>query len=475
MHRQRRWNIAPPHPGAADLASRLKTSPLIAQILLNRGLSDPDACQAFLRPVLTQLHPPEQLAGLSRAAERVAKAIRDGEKIVVYGDYDVDGITATAILWHAIRTLGGIVEYYIPHRIDEGYGLNAEAIEHLCDEGAKLIITRRLRHHRRRAGQGRRRPRRGPDHHRPPRVARGGGRKWRRGGGAVGNVAARRCGSRQTDLPTPHSPHPRFRTPPPRLLRRRPPAAAGWTACPTPTPSSAAPAWRTSWRGAIGVAVCGARKVSDAFRKFLLDATALAALGTIADVVPLVGENRALAHFGLGGLKTEQARSACGADRLGRADRAEPRQLRRRLQARPPPQRLRPDGPRRPGGGDAHLRRRGPGGGDRRVPGDAEPPAADDREEDPGAGRRAGGGAEAGPRRPVRDRAGPRAVAPRRDRHRRQPDRRALQPPRRHGRAAERPRPGQRPVDRRLPPRPGAASLRASTWNPTAGTRWRRG
>ncbi len=128
----KRWNVAPPHPAAPDLALRLKTSPLIAQVLLNRSLSDPDDCQAFLRPTLNHLHRPEQLAGLTRSAERIARAIRDGEKIVIYGDYDVDGITATAILWHAIRTLGGAADYYVPHRIDEGYGLNTQAILALC-------------------------------------------------------------------------------------------------------------------------------------------------------------------------------------------------------------------------------------------------------------------------------------------------------------------------------------------------------
>src|SRR6185369_16704310 len=65
----------------------------------------------------------------------------DGERVVIYGDYDVDGITATAILWHAVRVLGGSADFYIPHRIDEGYGLNAEALAQLCDAGAKLIVT----------------------------------------------------------------------------------------------------------------------------------------------------------------------------------------------------------------------------------------------------------------------------------------------------------------------------------------------
>ena len=129
MHRPKRWNISPPQELAADLAARLKTSPLIAQILLTRGHAEPDDCQQFLRPSLAALHKPVTLPGLAKAADRIAKAIRDGERIIIYGDYDADGITATAILWHAVRVLGGKADYYIPHRIDEGYGLNAQALE----------------------------------------------------------------------------------------------------------------------------------------------------------------------------------------------------------------------------------------------------------------------------------------------------------------------------------------------------------
>jgi single-stranded-DNA-specific exonuclease len=81
------------------------------------------------------------MPNLPKAAERIARAIREKESIVVYGDYDVDGITATAILWHAIKILGGEVDYYIPHRIDEGYGLNTAAVNEIIDRGAKLIVT----------------------------------------------------------------------------------------------------------------------------------------------------------------------------------------------------------------------------------------------------------------------------------------------------------------------------------------------
>src|SRR4051794_19111110 len=141
MHRPKRWIIAPPSDRAAELAGRLKTSPVIAQVLLNRGIAEAEDCFQFLRPSLKCLHDPNLIPNLPKAAERVARAIKAGERIVVYGDYDVDGITATAILWHAIKILGGQVDYYIPHRIDEGYGLNTGAITEIIDRGAQLILT----------------------------------------------------------------------------------------------------------------------------------------------------------------------------------------------------------------------------------------------------------------------------------------------------------------------------------------------
>ena len=143
MYRPRRWNLAAANAEADVLAQRLKTSQLIAQVLLNRGLTDPGDCENFLRPNLRCLHDPALIPNLTRASERIAKSIRDRQKIVIYGDYDVDGITATATLWHAIRLLGGEVEYYIPHRIEEGHsGLNTEAAwAQICDAGRQTGIV----------------------------------------------------------------------------------------------------------------------------------------------------------------------------------------------------------------------------------------------------------------------------------------------------------------------------------------------
>lgn len=290
MHRPRHWNITPADDRAADLAARLKTSPLLAQALLNRGLSDPAAATDFLRPSLKHLASPDLLPGLAAASERIARAVRDRQKIVVYGDYDVDGITATAILWHALRVLGGDVHYYIPHRIDEGYGLNAEALSQICDEGAQLIISvdcgiTAIEQTKVVAS-------RGvdliiTDHH-----------EWHE----CHETAKRQNGETATEdladspvrpvadssplLPTAHS-----------IVHPRLPGSA----YPNPHLCGAGVAFKLAW--GIGRATNGADKVSTEFRDFLMEATALAALGTIADVVPLVGENRVLAHWGLSGLR----------------------------------------------------------------------------------------------------------------------------------------------------------------------------
>jgi single-stranded-DNA-specific exonuclease len=263
MHRTKRWNLPSPDDTAAEaLAGRLKVSRLVAQILLHRGVSDPAACESFLRPSLKSLHDPATIPGLPRAAERIAKAVRDQEKIVIYGDYDVDGITATAILWHAIRVLGGHAEFYVPHRIEEGYGLNAEAIGQICSDGAKLIITVDC----------------GVTAVEPAKIARERG---------VDLIVTDHHEWKDDGFPD------CFAIVHPRLPREGDPY-------PNPHLCGAGVAFKLAW--GIGTAMSGASRVSEEFRAFLLDATALAALGTIADVVPLVGENRVLAHFGLGGL-----------------------------------------------------------------------------------------------------------------------------------------------------------------------------
>ena len=271
MLRPRRWTIAEPHTDAKELAERLKVSPLIAQVLINRGMREPQACMEFLRPSLKLLHDPNGIPNLPQAAERIAQAIKARDKIVIYGDYDVDGITATAILWHAITQLGGVADFYIPHRIEEGYGLSSEAIAQICDLGAKLIVSVDC----------------GVTAVEPARVARDRGvelivtdhHEWHAAEGQANLPLA-------PLLPDCHS-----------IVHPRLPG----TTYPNPHLCGAGVAFKLAW--GIGQAVNGASRVSEEFKHFLVEATGLAALGTIADVVPLIGENRILAAFGLGGLK----------------------------------------------------------------------------------------------------------------------------------------------------------------------------
>ena len=126
----REWVIQPPDHRSAQLAKSLRVSPLLAQVLINRGVTDAHAGAVFLRPKLTELIQPEQMPGVETAVSRVKQAIRDREKITVYGDYDVDGITGVSILWQILTLLGADTDYYIPHRVDEGYGLNEEPSRH---------------------------------------------------------------------------------------------------------------------------------------------------------------------------------------------------------------------------------------------------------------------------------------------------------------------------------------------------------
>ena len=139
--KKRQWVIQPPDDHSRQLAKSLKISPLLAQILINRGITDPEEASVFLRPRLTELIDPSRMPGIEPAVRRIKQAVTNKEKITVYGDYDVDGITGVAILWQILTMLGADVDYYIPHRIDEGYGLNAEAICMLTKSGTKLLVT----------------------------------------------------------------------------------------------------------------------------------------------------------------------------------------------------------------------------------------------------------------------------------------------------------------------------------------------
>ncbi|MFZ2148475.1 MAG: DHH family phosphoesterase, partial [Sedimentisphaerales bacterium] len=138
---EKQWIISPADSRSTQLAKSLKCSPLLAQVLINRGITDVQAGSAFLQPKLTQLIDPKLMPGIEPAVRRLKQAVKNREKITIYGDYDVDGITGVAILWQILKLLGANVDYYIPHRIEEGYGLNVEAVRLLAKSGTKLLIT----------------------------------------------------------------------------------------------------------------------------------------------------------------------------------------------------------------------------------------------------------------------------------------------------------------------------------------------
>ena len=141
---RKRWSVpaVPPPEEAAALAEALGVRPAVARVLMNRGLGSAGAARAFLDPSLGQLHSPWLMQGMEQAVERICAALEKGEKIVVHGDYDADGITAAALMVEALRQLGAAAaDFYLPSRFREGYGLHREALERIAGEGADLVIT----------------------------------------------------------------------------------------------------------------------------------------------------------------------------------------------------------------------------------------------------------------------------------------------------------------------------------------------
>ncbi|MGQ9650417.1 MAG: single-stranded-DNA-specific exonuclease RecJ [Phycisphaerae bacterium] len=252
------WTIIPAWPECAAAARRLGIHPLLAQVLHNRGVADPEAARLFLNPELKCLLAPETLPGTVEAAAIIARKIRERQPIVIYGDYDVDGITATSILWHLLTLAGARVSFYVPNRLEEGYGVNAEALRQIRQHGADTVITVDC----------------GITAVKEAKVAR-----------EIGLTLV---------ITDHHSPGPTL----PEADAIVHPTATGSYA--NPDICGAGVAFKLAW--AVARMLSQSERVKPEFRKFLIDATSLAALGTIADVVPLSGENRILARFGLLGV-----------------------------------------------------------------------------------------------------------------------------------------------------------------------------
>lgn len=140
--KEKRWRIMPGQPTTeSELSTALGVHPIVAKLLVNRGITTVAAGTEFLHGTLDTLLDPFGLKGMTEAVAAIEKALAAKEPIVVYGDYDVDGITATSLLYRFLKKCDAQVSYYIPERQSEGYGLNAEALEHIIEQGAKLVIT----------------------------------------------------------------------------------------------------------------------------------------------------------------------------------------------------------------------------------------------------------------------------------------------------------------------------------------------
>ncbi len=253
---QRRiWEEVPADAAAvAHVASVLGLPPVVARLLCQRHLSDPEIAHRFLHPELAHLHDPYRLADMRTAVDRLQGAIARGECIGIHGDYDVDGVTATVILRRAIEVLGGKVVHFVPDRMKDGYGLQPETIDRLRTAGAELVISVDC--------------------------------------GIRASEAAQRARELGIDLiiTDHHEPGPSL-----------PPALA------VINPKRADCGYPDKHLAGVGVALkvvqallAATGRDKDALPHFLK----IAAIGTLADVVPLVGENRVIAHCGLNGLST---------------------------------------------------------------------------------------------------------------------------------------------------------------------------
>jgi single-stranded-DNA-specific exonuclease len=240
--------------GLSDLAG---IDPVIAQLMSVRGIETPDAIRSFLECKFSDLRDPEGLPGVDVAAERVLKGIAEREPITVYGDYDADGMTATAILLSCLEMLGADVSYYVPNRLEDSYGISEEALRRLAGLGRKLIISVDC--------------------------------------GIGATAEASLC--RQLGMDLIITDHHQCGSSLPEAVAIVHPGLPG-TTYPFSGLCGAGVAFKLAWR--LCQLTSGARKVADRHREYLLSAMTLAAIGTIADVVPLVDENRILVRTALG-------------------------------------------------------------------------------------------------------------------------------------------------------------------------------
>jgi len=246
---QPRWeSLACDEVASASLAAALDIAPTVARLLCQRGFTDPERAFRFLNPTLDQLHDPMALAGMRVAVDRILAAVANRELIAIHGDYDVDGITSTVILRRALEMLGGDVVHFLPERLRDGYGLQPAAIEKLHADGVRLVISVDC--------------------------------------GIRGADAARRAAELGLDLIITDHHEPDVELPP---------------ALAVINPKRADCSYPDKNLAGVGVALKLVQALCARANReaWLPGFVKVAAIGTLADVVPLVGENRVIAKVGL--------------------------------------------------------------------------------------------------------------------------------------------------------------------------------
>lgn len=263
----KQWRFQPHDASLVQqLSSEMRVPVLIAQVLAARGFQSGQQANSFLSAKLTDLHDPDSLPGVPEAVDRIQQAIASQRRITIYGDYDVDGVTATSLLWHCLKLLDAKVDYYIPHRMEEGYGLNCDALRSLAEEDAtRLLITVDC----------------GITSVREAQLAKDLGLEL---------------------IITDHHQFDESLPPAAVLVHPRLPN----TNYPFGELCGAGVAFKLAW--GICKRLGDGGRASPRMKDFLLSAVGLAAIGTIADVVPLLGENRILVRYGLASLIERSSR-----------------------------------------------------------------------------------------------------------------------------------------------------------------------
>ncbi len=262
----RKWTFQPHDETAITrLSAQLKVTPLVAQVLLARGYKTAESAKHFLEPKLADLHDPNLLPGVSEAARLLVEAMKTKRRVTIYGDYDVDGVTSTALLWHCLKLTGANVDYYIPCRLEEGYGLNEAAIRQLHEEDpSRLLVSVDC------------------------------------GIASVKEAAL----AKELGLQLIISDHHHFGETLPDAAVLVHPRLPG-TAYPFGELCGVGVAFKIAW--AVCQLLGDGKRATPRMREFLKAAVGLTAIGTVADVVPLVDENRVIVRYGLHSLRENQS------------------------------------------------------------------------------------------------------------------------------------------------------------------------